>query len=58
MKCLPLTAHTGPDQGAVGAEGAKAADLNLAGLAGTAAAVLADADRLVVEMILAAGHGG
>jgi hypothetical protein len=42
----------------MGAEGAEAADLNLAGLAGAAAAVLADADGLRVEVIVAAGHVG
>ena len=58
MKASALAADPGPDQGAVGAEGAEAADLNLARLAGAAAAVLADADGFGVEVIFAAGHGG
>ena len=42
----------------MGAEGAKAADFHLAGLAGTPPAVLADADGFIVEVFFAAGHGG
>ena len=42
----------------MGAEGTEPADLHLAGLTGAAAAVLADADRLGVEVIIAAGHVG
>jgi hypothetical protein len=41
----------------VGAERAESADLNPAGLTGVAAAVLTDADRLVVVVMIAAGHG-
>jgi len=42
----------------MGAEGAEAADLNLARLAGAPAAVLADADGFRVEVIIAVGHVG
>jgi hypothetical protein len=42
----------------VGAERAEAADLNPAGLTGMAAAVSTDADRLGVEVMIAAGHVG
>jgi hypothetical protein len=42
----------------MGAEGPEATNRHLAGLAGTPAAVLADADSFIVEVILATGHGG
>jgi len=41
----------------VGAERAEAANLNPAGLTGVTAAVLTDTDRLVVVVMIAAGHG-
>jgi hypothetical protein len=40
----------------MGAEGAEAANLHLAGVAGVAAAVFAHADRFGVDVIVAAGH--
>jgi hypothetical protein len=40
----------------VGAERAEAADLNPAGLTGMAAAVLTDADRFVVVVMIAPSH--
>jgi hypothetical protein len=53
-----LAPDPGSDQGAVGAEGAQAAYFHPAGLTGIAAAVPADADRLVVVMLIAACHEG
>jgi hypothetical protein len=40
----------------MGAEGAEAANLHPAAVAGMAAAVLADADGFGVDVIVAAGH--
>src|SRR5436853_6624221 len=53
-----LAADSRPHQGAMGAEGAEAADFHLAGLAGTPPAVLADAGGFGVEVFVAAGHDG
>jgi hypothetical protein len=41
----------------MGAEGAEAANLHLAGIAGVATAVLADTDSFGVVVLVTAGHG-